>query len=178
MRKIFFIILLLCASILCASPIFAQDNIDNLDTEEGVTMLNGELRKSRDDIRSINNTISNMSAIKIVVWRIGGEAETGTNMGAYITVPFAGTITKVMAYAKTAPTGSAIIFDINKNGTTIWTEQNNRLQIAAGSNSGQTTTFSTTSVTADSYFTIDIDQVGSGTAGEDITVQLYIEETR
>lgn len=82
------------------------------------------------------------------------------------------TITKAYANVKTAPTGQAIVIDINKNGTTIWSTQANRVQIAAAASSGTQTSFNTTSLAEGDVLTMDIDQVGSGTAGADLTVSL------
>lgn len=110
-----------------------------------------------------------------VTWVLAaGEAATvGTNKTNVIVIPRAGTIVKVFAYAKTAPTGAALIFDINKNGTSIWnTTPANRIQIAAGANSGTQTSFDTTSLAEGDTITIDIDQIGSTVAGQDITITL------
>lgn len=48
------------------------------------------------------------------------------------TVPFDSEIVRVDATVGTAPTGAAAIFDVNKNGTTIFTNQANRPTIAIG----------------------------------------------
>lgn len=83
------------------------------------------------------------------------------------------TIKAVRASVGTAPTGagSSVTIDVNINGTTsIFTT---RPTIAAGSNtSGKVTTFSTTTISDGSYFTVDIDTVGSTTPGSDLTVQI------
>jgi hypothetical protein len=90
-------------------------------------------------------------------------------------VPRAGTIIRASAVAKTGPTGADLIFDINLNGTTIWSTQSNRLTIAASATEGATTTFNTTAVSQNDNLSIDVDQIGSTIAGSDITVQLEIE---
>lgn len=102
----------------------------------------------------------------------GEAATTGTNKTNAIVIPRAGTIQKVFAYAKTGPTGAALIFDINKNGTTIWSTQANRIQIAAGAIEGTQTSFNTTSLAEGDIITIDVDQIGSTIAGQDITIIL------
>ena len=89
-----------------------------------------------------------------------------------IIVSKAGTFNKAYIYAKTGPTGADLIVDILKNGTTIWTNQANRLKIVAGQVSGNTSTFDVTTVAISDIITIDIDQVGSTIPGKDITVQL------
>lgn len=85
------------------------------------------------------------------------------------------TIAGVRASVGTAPAGASIIIDVNKNGTTIFTTQANRPTIAAASNtSGNVTNMDITTVTAGEYLTIDIDQIGSTTAGADLTVQIEV----
>lgn len=100
----------------------------------------------------------------------GENATVGTNKTNKLIVDKSYTINKVYAYATTAPTGSALIFDINVNGTTIWSTQANRIQIAAGANYGTQNTFNTTNLIEGDIINVDIDQIGSTIAGSDITV--------
>lgn len=83
------------------------------------------------------------------------------------------TIRAVRASVGTAPTGAAIIVDVNVNGTTIFTTQSNRPTIAiSGNTSGKVTNMDVTSIADGSYFTVDLDQVGSTVAGANLTVQV------
>lgn len=85
------------------------------------------------------------------------------------------TISGVRASVGTAPAGASIVIDVNKNGTTIFTTQANRPTIAAAANtSGNVTNMDVTTVAAGEYLTIDIDQIGSTTAGADLTVQIEV----
>lgn len=105
------------------------------------------------------------------VLHVGEDATIGTNKTNALIVPSAMTITKVYAYAKTAPIGANLIFDINVDNTSIWdSNQVNRISIASGSNSGIQTSFDNISLIEGNILTIDIDQIGSITAGSDITV--------
>lgn len=81
------------------------------------------------------------------------------------------TISKVRASVGTAPTGASLIVDVNKNGTTIFTTQSARPTIAAA---GVTATGipAVTTLADGDYLTVDCDQVGSGTPGADLTVQV------
>ena len=98
---------------------------------------------------------------------------TGTSMSAVLIVPKALTITKAYAYVKTAPTGAAIVVDINKNGTSIWNATPaNRLTIAAAGVSGNQTSFDTVALAEGDILTIDLDTVGSSVAGANLTVAL------
>jgi hypothetical protein len=108
---------------------------------------------------------------------LGTPATVGTNKTNPLVAPRSGTITKAFAKAGTGPTSAALIFDVNLNGTTIWSTQANRLQIAAGQTYGTQTSFNTTAVVEGDVFTVDIDQIGSGTAGQDVTVTLLIQAT-
>jgi len=106
---------------------------------------------------------------------LGTTATTGTNKTNVLIVPYAGKIVKAWAVAKTGPTGADLICDINLNGTSIWAStQANRIKIVAGATTGSQTSFDTTTVAAGDQLTIDIDQVGSTVAGQDITIQLTI----
>lgn len=88
-------------------------------------------------------------------------------------VPVAMTIVKAYAYASTAPTGADLIFDINKNGTSIWNStQGNRVKVTDGNQSGSQTSFDTTALTEADILTIDVDQVGSTVAGDGVVIAL------
>ena len=107
----------------------------------------------------------------------GESVATGTNKTNAIIVPHAGTITRCDAYCKTAPTGSDLIMDINKGGTTIWSTQANRITIAASAQTGTQSSFNTTTVAQGDILTIDIDQIGSTIPGATVTVELHIQKT-
>ncbi len=53
--------------------------------------------------------------------------------------------------------GGEMTFDINKNGSTIWSTQANRLKLAASSARGTKTTFDTTAVAKYDNFSLDCD---------------------
>lgn len=76
------------------------------------------------------------------------------------------TITNVRVTLGTAPTGASVIFDINKNGVTLFTTQANRPTIVASS-TGTTTIPAITAVNINDSLTVDVDQIGSTVAGSD-----------
>ncbi len=80
------------------------------------------------------------------------------------------TIDRVYIHVKTAPTGASIIVDVNKNGTTIFTNQANRPEIAAGSTEDESGVPDITALAKDDALSMDIDQKGSGDAGADLSV--------
>lgn len=88
-------------------------------------------------------------------------------------MPFAMTLSGVRATVNTAPVGSTIIVDINVNGTSILSTKlsidvNEKTSVTADT----VAVISNTSLSDSGVITIDIDQVGSSTAGTGLKVQL------
>ena len=88
-------------------------------------------------------------------------------------MPYAMTLTAVRSSAGVAPTGAALILDINANGSTILST---KLSIDAGEKTSTTAAtppvISDTTLDDDAEITIDIDQVGSTIAGAGAKVWL------
>lgn len=82
------------------------------------------------------------------------------------------TIAGVYLDVTTVPSGSAIIVDINKNGTTIFTNQAHRPQIADGASSGNTIDIDVPTWADNEFLTMDVDQIGSVVAGADLTASI------
>ncbi len=87
------------------------------------------------------------------------------------------TISAVTATVGTSPAGAALVVDVRKNGTTIYTGGVNRPSIAAGSNSANGGAPSTSSVTTGDYLTVDVVSVGSTTPGSDLVVNILLTRT-
>lgn len=110
------------------------------------------------------------------VFTVAGNLSADTNVTPVLVVPGNLTIIKAYAVVKTASGGLPILIDINKNGTSIWSvTQGNRLSITAGATTANQTVFDTTQLADGDQLTIDIDQIGSVTAGADLTVELKCE---
>jgi hypothetical protein len=86
------------------------------------------------------------------------------------------TLIGVRAAVGTAPTGADLIVDVNLNGTTVYTTQGNRPTISDGSTSSTETVPDVTAVAAGDLLSVDIDQVGSSTAGSDLVVAIEFQE--
>ena len=90
-------------------------------------------------------------------------------------MPAAGTLTGVKATVGTAPVGSDLIVDINEAGTSMLST---KLSIDDGEKTSETAAtppvISDSALADDAEITIDIDQVGSGTAGAGLKVTLYV----
>jgi hypothetical protein len=99
---------------------------------------------------------------------------TGTGKVTF-RMPSAGTLTAVKATVTTAPVGSALVVDINEAGTTLLST---KLSIDDGEETSSTAAtpavISDSALANDAEITIDIDQVGSGTAGAGLKVTLYV----
>ena len=76
----------------------------------------------------------------------------------------------------TAPTGSKIIADINRNGTSIFTDQSKRPVIEIGNFvSTQLATPDVGTFYDGDYISFDLDQVGSGVAGANLIITAILD---
>lgn len=150
---------------------------DNIKSGAGIT----ESKIGFNTSTGHNHDGVNSKAIpKGFVWTINGTLTTGDGQGIPLTVIADQTINKAwLNVHTTAPTGAAIIVDIEKstdggaNWTSIWqTNTANRVSIAAGSRTGTQTSFDTTSLSAGNLVRANIDQVGSSVSGVGLTITL------
>ena len=93
-----------------------------------------------------------------------------TGVKEIVRMPFAGKISAVTAAVTTAPVGATAIFDLHKNGTTMYTTQGNRPTIAAAATSVTATNPDVLTWAAGDRLSIEVDQKGSSTAGANLTV--------
>ena len=100
------------------------------------------------------------------------DIATGTPITTF-RMPYAMTLTEVRANVNTAPVGSTIIVDINEGGSTILST---KLTIDASEKTSTTAAapavISDAALADDAEITIDIDQVGSSTAGKGLKIWL------
>lgn len=108
----------------------------------------------------------------LTLGRSGALTATAGTVRLY--VPWACTITNVRAMVGTAPVGADLISDLNIDGTTAFTTQGNRPTIAAGGYTDLDAVPDVTAISANSYLTLDVDQIGSGTAGGDLIMQVEV----
>lgn len=101
---------------------------------------------------------------RTITFCITGPAAVGVNKIGFL-ADQAYTITKVKIHSEIAPVGSALICDMNKNGSTIFTNQSTRPQVAAGINAGANTVPQIVSLNEGDRLTLDVDQIGSTTPG-------------
>lgn len=99
-------------------------------------------------------------------------ALTVTNGVSRFYFPYSATILGISAAINTPAIGANIIIDVKKNGTTIFTTSANKPTIIAGAyaTASEVTNMDITSIATGDYVTIDINQIGTTTAGSDLTV--------
>jgi hypothetical protein len=99
--------------------------------------------------------------------------DISVDTGMTFRMPLAFTIEDIRASVTTAPSGSSIIVDITKNGTSIFTV-GSTLSIDSGEETSSTSTsaygLTATSIAADDEIVIDVTQVGSVDAGTGLKI--------
>ena len=92
-------------------------------------------------------------------------------------VPVSITLIGVAITLDTAPVGADFIVDVHKDGTTVFTTQANRPTIDDGDNDSTVSVPDVTALVAGDILTFEVDQIGSGTAGSDLTIILRFART-
>ena len=102
---------------------------------------------------------------------VAGVQALATGQGRYY-VTKACTILGAVASLGTPPTGTSFIVDVLKNGVTIYTTAGNRPTIPINGNVSATVLVAPdiTALAVGDYLTVNVAQIGSGTAGSDLTV--------
>jgi hypothetical protein len=107
------------------------------------------------------------------VLRVEGALTVASGVAEHLQTPASVRIEEVRIYVDTAPVGADLIVDVHVDGSSLFYTQGNRPTIADGANtatSGAVDGWNT--ISKDSSITVDVDQVGSGTAGADLTVMV------
>lgn len=128
-----------------------------------------------DILRPVNALDYFIKDTEVVYEKLSGNVTGACSTSSVIAIPVVNTmsIVAVRGCVGTAPAGAAMIVDVHKNGTTIFTTQANRLTIAAGATEGVSGTPEVTTVEAGDELLVLVDQVGSGTAGSNLGVVIY-----
>lgn len=108
---------------------------------------------------------------------IKGDAQVATKLVSAL-MAHAGTIQKVKIYADEAPDGNYIQVDVNKDGASIFNSDDNRPKIQSGDNAGESTAISYSGFLEGDRISIDIDSIGSTTAGgNDLLISILYKLT-
>jgi len=124
-----------------------------------------------------------------IVFAHQGTLSTDTTNGIYnwkLPMPFDGIVERCRVYAVTPGTGADLIYDLDKNATSMYSADSERPTVDAGENdsndsaSSNAPDFTPDGTYADRCFAegdllnIDCKQVGSGTAGADATITVMV----
>jgi hypothetical protein len=157
-----------------------------VDTSDGNAIFSGATAMLVDaDVDLIQYKPCPILGPSTAHFSISGDVAVGTTQGQ-MTLSRAGIIKDVQCLAKTGPVGADLIFDVNTYDGASYTSMftaGARPKIADGDTMGGSqpdTTYARrclrggfgTSVGAGAILTLDVDQVGSGTAGADAGIEV------
>lgn len=117
---------------------------------------------------------SQQSYTQVREFLIKGTPIVGIGSSLPILVPSTVVIQSIKAYSRIAPSGSDLIFDILKNGSSIFSNPIDRLQIIDSSNTSIIGTFSA-NLSSNDILELEVIQVGSIISGEDIVVVIEVQ---
>ena len=111
---------------------------------------------------------------KSVAFYIGGDLTVEADCMATI-IPQVMRITGIKAVVSTAPVGANVILDINVNGTSVYTTQANRPNIADGATSVTASLPNIVDLVLGDVISVDVDQIGITTAGANLSIVIICE---
>lgn len=107
---------------------------------------------------------------------LAGAATVGNGKGRYVnTTGETLRLRTVDLNAGTAPTGADLLVDVNVEGATAFSAQAGRPKLVAGQKTGSAVPAQAglpVNVPPGGVVTVDVDQIGSGVAGSDITIEV------
>lgn len=146
-----------------------------LQVNAGATALGYLALGSAREILAVNSGATAVEYTKrkrTYVWFVPGTVAVGTEQGPTFRIDEACTILDVRLHVKTAPTDADLIVDINDGGSTVFST---KPEIdASGTVEDDNHSFSDTALADNTELTMDVDQVGSTVAGEDLTVEIEV----
>ena len=113
-------------------------------------------------------------------WGDNGHAEVGTSLMPMITAEVATQLLHWRITANDAPTGSSLIYDVKKGGSSIFPSgSGNKIVLPAGQSEAEGTTFAASpySLAVGNKLLLDCLQIGSGNPGTQIEIQITAQVT-
>lgn len=150
----------------------ADPSID--DSLKGVTI--SEVRDHAPQLHATSHKSGGDDSLFIwgtFVFTISGALVVGVDKAPTLAPATAVTIDKVWIYVKTGPSGGVCTVDVNKNGTTIFTDQGKRPSIADGENSDESDTPDVVALAKNDLLTIDVD---AANGAEDLTIHVRVKQ--
>ena len=136
------------------------------------TRLTAFIQAVGADIKAVQN----QAVREAYTFSVAGDLTTKTGAHRiYLEGDYA--IESVRASVGTPSSGTNVIVDINRNGSTIYGTQANRPSIATASYTALGGAYSNGVFSANDYLMVDVDQVGSVAAGADLTVVIRLRKT-
>ena len=139
------------------TPVITIDAAGRITNATVATIAGGTGSSAAITTFTVDGSLYNVGAAPFRFYNIYGSSRT---------------ISKVMISVGIAPTGQAILVDIHKDGTTIFTTQAHRPTIAISGFSGSTTSIDVATWADGSYLEVQVDQCGTVSAGSFMTVQI------
>jgi len=142
------------------SGVYMVNSTGKVKFRNASATLDAEIYEDSNNILQFVRGSGGYSGLDIALAaQIRGVVSSGTNK---LQFPFATrAMTIIEAIVQVAQDGTqaggTMTFDINKDGTTIWSTQGNRLQLAASTAKGTQTTFDTTTAAKYANFSLDVD---------------------
>ena len=121
-----------------------------------------------------NDSIAVVKVPRTLVWYYDGDVEAAEQFGMTYIPEQELTVNDIKLHVETAPANQSLIVDINEAGTTIFST--NPEIDADGTREDDNHAISDNTIAAGAEVTLDIDQVGTGTAGASLTVILECEQ--
>jgi hypothetical protein len=129
--------------------------------------ISGASGYSHIGIDAVEQTV--FTAGGITPFQYTGPLSAASIVGGPVLVGYNATIKSISAALLSPASGASLIFDVNKNFTTLFTDQNTRLTIAGGGTYASTASVAVTSLSSGDLLTLDVDSA-AGT-----TLSLFIE---
>lgn len=121
-------------------------------------------------------TAGGATKTRSIAFHLHGDLAVETGAVSFI-APMNLTITNIKASVDVAPIGSSVLLDINKNGTSMYTGGTYIMIPNTGTGIGYIQTLPTTKTIAlGDVISVDVDQVGSTTAGKNLNLTIICTE--
>lgn len=138
-------------------------NSSKIQFRNASSTLDAAIWEDTSNILRIQQGSAGMRGLDVcLASQVRGNVFQGANICQFPPAPRACTLKEIfvrVAADGVAPSAGDMIFDINKNGTSVWAStQANRLKLLSGQSQGSQTSFDTTTVAKYDNFSADCDQ--------------------
>ena len=142
------------------SGVYLLNSTGKLQFRNASAVLDAQIYEDSNNILQFVRGSGGFAGLDInLATQIRGNIAAGTNKAQFPPATRAFTINEVLVQVAGDGTQAAgdMTFDVNKNGSTIWSTQANRLKLLAANARGTQTSPDTTSVAKYDNFSLDVD---------------------